>query len=360
MPREGFCRTHPASAASIVCAFACAVLIFQLGTGTMSAQPPPPGLIMPGKSHQEALPPLSEAGQRLRDQLRADVAKLAGEIGERNVGRRPKQLKRAARWIAESFRTAGYQPRQETFPVDRTECANLYCELAGQADGREIVLLGAHYDSVAGCPAANDNGSGVAALLALSRLLADRKLQSTVRFVAFVNEEPPYFQTKQMGSWVHARGCRRREEKIVAMLSLETMGCFFDAEGSQQYPPPLDRFYPSRGNFIALVGNLDSSELVKRCVGTFREHAEFPCEGGALPSGLPGVGWSDHWSFWQFRYPALMVTDTAPYRYPHYHQVTDTPDKLDYDRLARVVDGLTHVVVELAGSQATGQPKPER
>jgi hypothetical protein len=107
--------------------------------------------------------------------------------------------------------------------------------------------------------------------------------------------------------------------------------------------------YPATGNFIAFVGNYGSRRLVRQVVGSFRRQAEFPSEGGAVPGFLPGIGWSDHWSFWQEGYPALMVTDTAPFRYPHYHRVTDTPDKLDYDRTARVVSGLEAVVRELAG-----------
>jgi Zn-dependent M28 family amino/carboxypeptidase len=133
------------------------------------------------------------------------------------------------------------------------------------------------------------------------------------------------------------------------MLSLETIGYYSDAPNSQQYPPPFNLYYPSTGNFIGFVGNEESSRLVEQVVRAFRQHAKFPSEGSAAPSDVPGVGWSDHWSFWQAGYPALMVTDTAPFRYPHYHLSSDTPDKLDYDRMARVVDGLQAVIGDLAG-----------
>lgn len=172
-------------------------------------------------------------------------------------------------------------------------------EKKGSTVPSEIVIVGAHYDSVAGCPGADDNASGVAALLVPARELATANPLRTLRFVAFANEEPPYFQTAEMGSRVFARNCRARGENVVAMMSLETIGYYSDEDGSQKYPAPFGAFYPSRGNFIAFVGNLASRALVHRAVGAFRRRASFPSEGGALPGFVPGVGWSDHWSFWQ-------------------------------------------------------------
>jgi Zn-dependent M28 family amino/carboxypeptidase len=170
-----------------------------------------------------------------------------------------------------------------------------------------------------------------------------------VRFVAFVNEESPFFQTQQMGSWVYANECKLRGDHIAAMVSLETLGYFSVSSGSQKYPVPwLSMIYPNVGNFIAFVGNVSSRALVKQAIGSFRRRAEFPSEGAALPARIPGVGWSDHWSFWEHGYPAIMITDTAPFRYPHYHAASDTPDKLDYASMARVVEALTNVIEELA------------
>jgi Zn-dependent M28 family amino/carboxypeptidase len=185
-------------------------------------------------------------------------------------------------------------------------------------------------------------------VLALAKSPALQKPERTLRFVAFVNEEPPFFQTEGMGSTVYAKRCRDRGEKVVAMLSLETIGYYSDDEGSQKYPFPLGLFYPSRGNFIAFVGNTSNARLVRRCIKTFRAKVRFPSEGGAVPGSLPGIGWSDHWSFWEAGYPAIEITDTAPFRYPHYHEETDTPDKLDYERMARVVNGLEEVILDLA------------
>jgi hypothetical protein len=144
------------------------------------------------------------------------------------------------------------------------------------------------------------------------------------------------------------------------MLSLETMGYYDDTADSQKYPPPFNAFYPSTGNFIAFVGDTKSRELVKQLVGSFRRHAQFPSEGGAAPAKMEGVGWSDHWSFWQCGYPGVMVTDTAPFRYPHYHKPTDTPDKVDFARLARVVVGLRDVIVELANKPIAPPQVPKK
>jgi hypothetical protein len=303
---------------------------------------------MPGTSHRGELPPADDALNRLADELQRDIAQLAVQIGERNVLRRPRELAQAAEYIEAEFRAAGYDVKRQEYEVFRATCWNLEAETPGAARPDELVVIGAHYDSVVGTAGANDNASGVAAALALARTFSDRQSDRTIRFVAFVNEEPPYFQTKNMGSRVYARRCRQRGEKVVAMLSLETIGYYSDAPGSQQYPAPFSLFYPSTGNFIGIVGNVKSRDLVRQVVGTFRQSEKFPCEGGALPAVIPGIGLSDHWSFWQEGYPAAMVTDTAMYRYPYYHEPQDTIDKIDFDRLARVVRGLQAVVAALA------------
>ncbi len=302
---------------------------------------------MPGKSYRGPLPPLTPKQAELSAQLRRDVVELAETIGERNT-RRYDELRRAADYVEKQLSVAGAVSRH-TCTADGKACANLEVELRGTQSPDEIVIVGAHYDSVLGCAGANDNASGTAGVLALARILAKSTPTRTLRFVAFVNEEPPHFRTPEMGSRVYAKRCRDRDENIAAMLSLETIGCFSDDEGSQKYPAPLGMFYPSTGNFIAFVGNLKSGSLVRHCVRVFRANAAFPSEGAAVPGFLPGVGWSDHESFWGQGYSGVMVTDTAPFRYPHYHLEGDTPDKVDYDRCARVVDGVEQVVRDLAG-----------
>jgi hypothetical protein len=302
------------------------------------------GMRMPGKNISKAAP-LSPDEVTLREELRADVQKLAGEIGERNMWHYA-QLNAAADFIEDSFSRAGLQPRRDSYELRDQACHNIEVEIPGIRP--EVLLIGAHYDSVFGSPGANDNGSGVAATLALARRFASRKTQHTMRFVAFVNEEPPYFLSGEMGSLVYAGRCKARGDKISAMISLETIGYFSDAPHSQTYPSPgLGIFYPKVGNFIGFVSNVHSRTLLRRVIGLFRKHANIPSEGAALPAFIPGVSWSDQWSFWRNGYPAIMVTDTAPFRYPYYHSANDTPDKLDYDRFTLVVSGMEKVIEEL-------------
>ena len=305
-------------------------------------------LNMPGRSYSGPLEPLTAEQTVLRDRLKAHVEHLAGEIGVRNVGR-PTALEKAAVFVEAAFQEAGYEVERQLFQVEGVMVCNLIAERRGTGtDAEEIVVIGAHYDSIPGSPAANDNASGVAGVLEIARLLRQSTPKCTLRFVVFVNEEPPFFQTDNMGSLRYARRCRERGEKIVAMLSLETIGYYDDERRSQRYPFPLSKFYPDTGNFVAFVGNLGSRSLTRRVVGSFRRHAKFPSEGAAIPGWIRGVGWSDHWSFWKAKYNAVMITDTAPFRYPYYHSSLDTPDKIDYGRMARVVDGLTDVVTELS------------
>lgn len=301
---------------------------------------------MPRGNHGGPLPPLTDGQRRLAAELERDVRVLAGEIGDRSTLSAQGE---AIHFLESSLREAGLVPSFHEFskPItfDVLDRANVIAEIRGSSRAGEIVVVGAHFDTVRGSPGANDNASGVAALLAIARRLAGSKPARTLRLIAFTGEEPPCFQTDDMGSLVYARACKTNGERIVAMLSLETLGCYSDAPGSQEYPIPLLKLaYPSRGNFVAFVGNVASRQLVREAIGAFREATAFPSEGAALPGWIPGVGWSDQWSFWQQGYPAIMVTDTALFRDPNYHRHSDTPEKLDYERLARVVEGLTRVV----------------
>ena len=309
---------------------------------------------MPGKNVSKA-GPLSPDEVALREELRANVQKLAGEIGERNMWHYA-QLNVAADFIQDSFSRAGLATRRDTYEMRGQPCHNIEAEIPGTRP--EIIVIGAHYDSVFGSPGANDNGSGAAAVLALAKRFAAREKErsppkrttnKTLRFVMFVNEEPPYFLSGEMGSLVYARRCKEHGDKISAMISLETIGYFSDAPHSQTYPSPgLGVFYPNVGNFIGFVSNVRSRTLLRRAITLFRKNAKIPSEGASLPAFIPGVSWSDQWSFWQYGYPAIMVTDTAPFRYPYYHSSNDTPDKLDYDRFTLVVSGMEKVIQELA------------
>jgi hypothetical protein len=303
---------------------------------------------MPSRSHSGALPPLTPEAILLRTRLQGHVKVLAGDIGERHLWRHD-ALESAARYIEASWTGMGHAVASQRYVAYGKPVRNLEVALPGSAQPPEIVLVGAHYDTVAGSPGANDNASGVAALIELARLLSGSQSRRSIRFVAFVNEEPPLFYSPDMGSRVYARRAAERGERIIAMLSLETLGYYISASGSQHYPNPLYRlFYPDRGDFLAFVSNLHSRPLLRTVIEAFRRHTAFPSEGVAAPGWWGGVHWSDHWSFWREGYPALMMTDTALYRYRHYHTAGDTPDQLDYESLARVTAGLARVVAELA------------
>src|ERR671919_458720 len=191
--------------------------------------------------------------------LEAHVGELAGAIGERNVFR-PQAV------------------RAQAYDAYGVRCANLEATRPGLTRPQQILLIGAHYDTVRGCPGANDNGSGVAALLEISRFFAALTPALTVRFVAFVNEEPPFFLTRRQGSAVYAKAARARGDDIRLMASLETLGYYSDAPGSQRSPPLFRFFYPDRGNFLGLVSDLRSRRVMRRVATAFREHSEFPLE----------------------------------------------------------------------------------
>lgn len=298
---------------------------------------------------ESATPARSDAALSAR--LRAHVAMLASTIGERNSPHYD-GLERARFYIADQLRAAGYEPRFQTFEHQGKKFHNVEATLGPVGGETASVVVGAHYDSVAGSPGANDNASGVAVLIELARLLRGRALGSPLRFVAFVNEEPPYFNSGEgMGSVEYVRALQREQHQVSSMLSLETVGMYSDAPASQKYPPLVGSFYPDRGNFIGFVGDLSARSLMQRVLDTFRRASDLPSEGAALPSFVPGVSWSDHRSFSAAGIAAIMVTDTAPFRDPHYHLASDTPERLNYDNMARLTLGLVPVIEELADAR---------
>lgn len=305
---------------------------------------------MPDNSYSGSFRALSPSEQFLRDRLENHVLMLAEIIGERNIWNYSK-LEASADYIETTLADFGYKVKTQEFKFKDKTVRNLEVEITGISLPEEIVLIGAHYDSVIGSPGANDNASGVAALLEIARLFAKEKPSRTIRLVAFVNEEPPFFQTKDMGSRVYASRSRQRGEQITAMISLETIGFYSDSAGSQDYPFPFSLFYPNTGNFIGFVGNISSRELVHKAITIFRTHTAFPSEGIAAPEWITGIDWSDHWSFWKKGYPAIMITDTAPFRYKHYHKEHDTPDKIDYAHMSRATEGIVRLIRELSDTK---------
>jgi Zn-dependent M28 family amino/carboxypeptidase len=295
----------------------------------------------------------ASASQPLGERLERHVSEIASQ--ERNT-RTPRSLESAAVYIEKTLAEAGYRSTRQEYAAGGRRVHNIEASIGNVAQGRRperIFIVGAHYDSAPGAPGANDNGSGTAAVLELARLLKTMQPRAgtEVRFVFFVNEEPPYFMGEEMGSMVHAAELKRQGQKVEGALVLETMGYYTDAPNSQQLPPGLESRYPSTGNFLAFVGTLESSALVRDALAAFRSASDFPAHGLAAPAHTTGVTLSDHSSYNRHGYPALMVTDTAFMRYPYYHTAQDTPDKLDYESMARVVTGLAKTIVALAGAK---------
>lgn len=285
----------------------------------------------------------------LEERLRRHVFSLAGEIGERHVWR-VQALHAAASYIRSQFASLGYAVALQSYRTQGERCENLEACVPGTGKHAGIVLVGAHYDTVRGSPGADDNASGIAGLIEIAAALRAARPLRTVKLVAFVNEEPPFFFFGEMGSKVYAEAARRREDDIRVMLSLEMLGCYSERPGSQRYPPLLGWFYPDRGNFIAFVSNLRSRRALREIADAFRRGSDFPAQSLAAPAFVPGVAWSDQLSFWRAGYPAVMVTDTAFHRYAHYHLPSDTPEKLCYPEMARVVQGLARAIASLAGA----------
>lgn len=282
----------------------------------------------------------------LADRLRQHVARLAGEIGERNVFR-PQALHAAEAYIREVWGAEGHAVLAQEYLAADVRSANLEISVTGKGSD-DILLIGAHYDTVTGSPGADDNASAVAVLLELGRLLRHAKPACTLRLVAFVNEEPPFFFTHRQGSRVYARAARERADPIRFMVSLEMLGFYRDEPGSQKYPPVFRWFYPDCANFVALISNFRSRREMHRLATAFRGVSRFPLERVATFAWIPGVAWSDHLSFWREGYRAMMLTDTAFFRNPHYHAATDTPATLDYERMAAVTEGLAGALTRLA------------
>jgi len=287
------------------------------------------------------------------ENLRRHVDRLAGLIGPRHVAK-PRALAAAALLIESELRAAGYDVARESYIASRVSVDNLVVELPGSRRRDEILILGAHYDTIPETPGADDNASAVAVLLEVARTLCGFRPQRTVRFVSFPCEEPPHFYTGEMGSQVYARGCRERNERIIGMLCLEMVGYYCAQADSQQIPDSIPRWLrpllPRRGNFLAAVGNLRSWRLLWRFRRGFKRATRMPLLSLALPQRVQEIRLSDNSSFWDQGYGALMLTDTSFLRNPHYHLQSDTPETLDYERMTDVVSGVAGAVRFIAGA----------
>lgn len=278
--------------------------------------------------------------------LKEHVVKLSHEIGDRSVFRYS-NLSEAAGYITKEFENLGFAVEFQKYQLLQKEVKNIIARKPGVKKPEEIIVVGAHYDTCFN-PGANDNASGVAGLIELARIFSQKQTNRTIKFIAFVNEEPPFFKTENMGSFIYAREAKKKGKKIKAAVILEMIGYYSNQPFSQRYPLFLGPFFPNKANFIAVVGNLTNRKLVNRIKTSFSKYSDFPLESVVLFDFVPGVDFSDHWSFWQHDFAAVMITDTAFYRYKHYHQKSDTYEKLNYLSMAAVLEGLTKAIGELA------------
>lgn len=310
-------------------------------------------LMMPAPAaHIDPLPWHNDL-QETADRLERDVQALAADIGERNL-HRPGTMDAAVRFLEDQLSETGRSVGFHSYELRRGRYAghtslNLYIEIPGTDQPETILIVGSHYDAVLNSPGANDNASGMAVLLELARIFADRPQPVTVRFVAFANEEPPFFQTEDMGSYAYAERSRSLGEEIRAAMILDGLGYFSDEPGSQVYPlPGFSGLYSDRADFIGFVTRLRDLGLLRKATKGFRSHDLFPVQAAALPGFIPGVNWSDHWSFWQHGYSAFLVTDTLPFRDPDYHSAADTPERLNYRHMARITHALAETIETLS------------
>lgn len=294
---------------------------------------------LPNRSPKDI--PLNASREELRDYMKSIVQYLAGSVGIRNY-EYPDSLEKAKDYIAGEFRKLGYEVELQTYAIHGRDFSNVIAT-KGNLSAKTPLVIGAHYDSCFN-PGADDNASAIAGVLGLARLFSESASSGRLVFVAFVNEEPPFFQTDAMGSRVYARRLKEKNQPLQGALILEMIGYYSEGLFSQRLLPPLGPFFPNRGNFIALVGNFPSRGFVRELERGFRRSSKFPLRSLVAPASIPGINFSDHWSFWQEGYPAVMVTDTAYLRNKNYHKQTDLPQTLDYDYMTHVVYGLGDAV----------------
>lgn len=276
--------------------------------------------------------------ESISGRLKNHVYALSYEIGSRDVFDHYANLERSVDYIANEFKNYGYEVSFQEYEVEDRKVKNIIATKYGTDQAGEIVLVGAHYDTCKN-PGADDNGSGIAGLLELARSIFDKPTKKTIKLIAFVNEEPPFFKTETMGSRVYARAAKERKDNIRAVVILECIGYYSDAPFSQRYPFLLGLFYPNKGNYISVIGNFKSRLLVSEVAASFRTIPGLPVESVTLDLS-PVISFSDHWSFWKEGYSAVMVTDTAFLRSRTYHRQSDTYEKLDYRKMAVVIEGL--------------------
>jgi len=289
-------------------------------------------------------------------QLYTHVEHLSVKIGSRSVYEYEK-IEDTKRYIVSCLEGFGYVPTFQNYDYGGKIYSNVIVSLRGVKYPDETVIIGAHYDSVYGTPGADDNASAVAVLLEMCRDLKSFSPGRTLKLIFFFLEEPPVFRTEHMGSYVYAKEAKARNENIKSMMCLEMVGYFSEQKGGQTYPLPLmNMMYPTTPNFIAVVGNLSSRNLVNNVKNSLKNASGIPVETLTTVSVVPGVDFSDHRSFWKMGYPAVMITDTAFYRNPNYHTESDAIDTLDFHTMSNLLQGLLQAAKDLTDENPPKTP----
>ena len=272
---------------------------------------------------------------------------LSDTIGARSIFQ-PEKLQQTEKYIISFLENLDFDPVRQPYTYKGEEVANIIVTIPGKKYADEVIIIGAHYDTVANTPGADDNGSGVALLLELCRALRTYQPARTLKFIFFTLEEPPAFRTVNMGSMVYARNARKEQEKIKGMICLEMVGFYDETRGTQTYPLPfMNLIYPRTGNFIGLVSNFKSKPLLQQVKKSLTESCDLPVESLTTVNWVPGVDLSDHSSFWKMGFPAIMITDTSFYRNPHYHRPTDTVITLNFTNMTKLLSGLMQAAKDL-------------
>jgi hypothetical protein len=308
---------------------------------------------MPGQSPAVSSGAMTEEEKDTSERLKNECEELAHRIGQRSTVKQ-EAVQRAREYIGKRLTNYTFHPKETNFSSRGEQGVNLEVEVEGMMAKDEILVVGAHYDTASYTPGADDNASGVAMLIEVARLVSARPHDRTIQLVFFDRGSTRFASTNDAGSYAWAADAKKQGKKIVGMLSLDSVGMFLDQPGSQGGPFPLSLCYPDEGNFIMFAGDFGSRQLVQACVQNFRAQGGVPCEGISLPSFLPWMAHSDHHPFRQNDWPAMIVTDTGTYRNTELGQMSDTPDRLNYDRMAKVTTRLAQIIERLAQKSAPG------
>lgn len=291
-------------------------------------------------------PALSAQEIEISENIKEIVRFLSLDIGWRDYENYA-NLQEAKRYIVDRFKDLGYEVTTMPYEIEGRVFKNIIAQRHDSPDSGETVVVAAHYDSCRN-PGADDNASGIAGMIELARLLKEERTKAKLKFIAFVNEEPPFFGTEKMGSRVYAKRAKAQGERIKAAIILDLIGYYKEGRNSQRYYPLMGPFYSNEGNFIAFLGNFASRNVIHSLKGYFANQTSFPVESLIAPSFTPGVNFSDHWSFWKEGFRAILITDTAFMRNPHYHSFSDLPETLDYGKTAQMVSGLKKAILDFA------------